>query len=448
MFGRSRAFVAQAVVGVFLLIGGFTGGWICALMFGSYVPMSRTIAAMVSPAGLQTPHEIRHQFGVFWEIWHLVDKDFYHEEPLDRQQMIAGSINGMLASLDDPYTVYQEPDLAAQSNDNLRGSFEGIGAYIRVSDGKAYISRSIENSPAQRAGLQENDEILKIDGEAISPLIEDLDTSDANIKVAARIRGPRGTTVTLTIRREPEEQPFDVVIERDEVIVSSVQSAMLDNGVAYLKISGFKTTTPDDFDAAMGELLVQQPQGLILDLRNNPGGYLRPAQEVLGRFYDGVALYEKKTGGDVLTLRTMGGPARAQVTDIPVVVLVNSRSASASEIVAGALRDMREATYLMGEPTFGKGSVQNIHQLSNGASVRVTTAYWLTPDKQTISGVGITPEYVVAMTDESTQVVPCVADNKPSEGQAGCVDDQLSAAIQFLTKGQIPVEVVPAVARE
>ncbi|NOK58276.1 MAG: hypothetical protein GFH27_549279n82 [Chloroflexi bacterium AL-W] len=447
MFGRSRAVIAHAVAGIVLLIVGFGGGWICALMFGSYVPMRGAIAAMFSPTNAQTPQEIRQQFSVFWETWHLVDQDFYHEEPLDRQRMITGSINGMLASLDDPYTVYQEPDLAAQSNDNLRGSFEGIGAYIRIANGKAYISRPMENSPALRAGLQQDDEILKIDGEVVSPFIEDLDTSEAHVKVAARIRGPKGTAVTLTIRREFEGQPFDVVIERDEVIVSSVQSAMLDNDVAYLKISGFKTTTPNDFDLAMRKLLAQQPQGLVLDLRDNPGGYLKPAQEVLGRFYEGVALYEKKTGGEVLTLNTIKGPANTRAFDLPLVVLVNGRSASASEIVAGALRDMRESTYLIGETTFGKGSVQNIHQLSNGANVRVTTAYWLTPGKQTISNVGITPEYVVAMTDEPTQMVPCVADNEPLEGQSGCADDQLAAAIQFLTEGQLPREATSAVRR-
>lgn len=435
MMHRSSALKTHVIVGVLMLTLGFGGGWVTAKL----LPLGGELTALLGPgigANAATPADLRDQFSVFWEVWNLVEGKFYQEQPLDRQRMIQGAIRGMLGALEDPYTVYQEPDLAALTNEHMQGSFEGIGAYIRVADGKAFIDRPIKNSPATKAGLQQDDQIVAIDGQQIDTLIAGLDPNEATVEVATALRGPKGSTVDLLLRRA-DGPPFAVTIVRDEVIVSSVSGQML-GSVAYIKISDFKSTTTDDFDAAMRELLLNKPSAIVLDLRNNPGGYLTNAQQVLGRFYDGVALVEEHYTGEQIELRTLGGASEASAFDLPLVVLVNGNSASASEIVAGALRDRRPATYLIGEKTYGKGSVQNIYSLSDGGSARITTAHWLTPDKAKINAVGITPEYVVPYSEDAASAVPCVADRRPAEGQSACADSQLAWAVRLLTTGQTP----------
>jgi carboxyl-terminal processing protease len=431
----------RGAIAAVLLASGFAGGWLSAVVLGGRLPLDGDLTALFGPgrvANQATPQQLRDQFSSFWEVWNLVENEFYHREPLDRDRMIRGAISGMLASLDDPYTVYQEPELASQTNDHMQGTLDGIGAYIRVTDGRAYIDKVFRESPALGAGVQPNDEIVKVDDVEIAPLIADLDINEAAVKVASKIRGPQGTTVKLTLRRAPDGQPFEVAIVRAQVVVGSVDSQMLDSGLAYIRIGEFKATTTREFDAALRELLPQHPKGIVLDLRNNPGGFLLNAQEVLGRFYDGVALYEEDGAGQLQELRTNVGGSEVRAFDIPLVVLVNGGSASASEIVAGALRDERQATYLLGEKSFGKGSVQNIHNLSDGGSARITVAHWLTPDKTAIHKLGITPEYVVPYAEDAAGAVPCVADRQPPAGQAACADTQLAWAIRLLVTGETP----------
>jgi carboxyl-terminal processing protease len=440
----------RGAIAAVLLASGFAGGWLSAVVLGGRLPLDGDLTALFGPgrvANQATPQQLRDQFSSFWEVWNLVENEFYHREPLDRDRMIRGAISGMLASLDDPYTVYQEPELASQTNDHMQGTLDGIGAYIRVTDGRAYIDKVFRESPALGAGVQPNDEIVKVDDVEIAPLIADLDINEAAVKVASKIRGPQGTTVKLTLRRAPDGQPFEVAIVRAQVVVGSVDSQMLDSGLAYIRIGEFKATTTREFDAALRELLPQHPKGIVLDLRNNPGGFLLNAQEVLGRFYDGVALYEEDGAGQLQELRTNVGGSEVRAFDIPLVVLVNGGSASASEIVAGALRDSRPATYLIGEKTYGKGSVQNIHGLSDGGSARITIAHWLTPAKSTINKLGITPQYLVPYAEDEASPVPCVAERRPAEGQSSCNDTQLSAAIKLLATGQAPPLITPTAAK-
>ncbi|HET9221004.1 MAG TPA: S41 family peptidase [Roseiflexaceae bacterium] len=440
-----RGMMVVALLGL-----GFVGGWFSAIILGGRIPISGDIAAYLGPgrgANQATPQQLRDQFGVFWEVWNLVENEFYHRQPIDRTRMIRGAISGMLASLDDQYTVYQEPDLASQTADHMQGTLEGIGAYIRVADGKAYIDKVFKDSPAQAAALQQDDEIVQVDGVDIPALIAGLDLNQAAVKVAAKIRGPRGTTVNLTLRREVGGPTFNVAIVRAQVIVGSINSQMLDGGLAYIRIGEFKATTTRELDTALRELLPQRPKGLILDLRNNPGGFLVNAQDVLGRFYEGVALYEEDGAGQLQELRVNVGPRDVRAFDLPLVVLVNGGSASASEIVAGALRDSRAATYLIGEKTYGKGSVQNIHTLSDGGSARITIAHWLTPHHEAIHKIGITPQYVVPYAEDASSPTPCVADRRPPAGQTTCADTQLAAAIRLLATGQVPAPTTPTAAK-
>src|SRR5262245_38834985 len=229
----------RGLIAVVLLGVGFGGGWFSAIIFGGSIPLSGDIAAYLGPgrgANQATPQQLRDQFGVFWEVWNLVENEFYHRQPIDRTRMIRGAISGMLATLDDPYTVYQEPDLASQTNDHMQGTLEGIGAYIRIADGRAYIDKVFKASPALGAGLQPNDEIVKVDEVDIPALIVGMDVNEAAVKVAAKIRGPQGTTVTLMIRRTPDSQPFTVAIVRAQVVVGSVESQMFEDGLAYIRI--------------------------------------------------------------------------------------------------------------------------------------------------------------------------------------------------------------------
>jgi carboxyl-terminal processing protease len=445
MVGRFQS-LKRGLIGCTLLIIGFGAGWLSANVLGNHLPLDGDVASLFGPgrtANQATPAQIRDQFGVFWEVWNLVEGEFYHRAPLDRQRMIRGAISGMLGALDDQYTVYQEPDLAAQTNDHMNGKLAGIGIYLRIANGRAYIYRPIKNSPAVRAGLQQDDEIVKVDDQEIEPLIAGMEGGEASVKVAARIRGEPGTQVALRIRRAADGTIVDITITREDVVVPSVDSQLLDGQIAYLRITEFKATTTGEFDAALRELLPRQPKALILDLRNNPGGFLNSAREVLGRLYDGVALYEENSAGDISSLDTIAGALEVRVSPIPMVVLTNGGSASASEIVAGALRDARPATYLLGEKTYGKGSVQNIHTLSDRGSARITIAHWLTPNKNTIHKIGITPQYLVPYAEDPASPVPCVANRQPPAGQTTCADSQLAWAIKLLETGQTPPAVTP-----
>jgi carboxyl-terminal processing protease len=436
----------RGIIAGILLCCGFLAGWFSAIILGGHIPFDGDIAPYLGPgntANQATPQQLRTQFTVFWEAWNLVESEFYHREPLDRQKMIQGAIKGMLDSLGDQYTVYQEPELASQTQEHMQGRLGGIGTYLRITDGKAYLWKPVKNAPAVLAGLRQDDEIVKIDNTDVAAMIAGLDINAAAVKVAAKLRGDPGTTVKLTLRRAPQAPTFDITLTRADIVIPSVEGQMLDNGLAYIRISEFKANTTTEFDAAMRDLLPKQPKGIVLDLRNNPGGFLLNAQEVLGRFYDGVALYEDKNNQDLEELWTKGGPRDTRDYDAPMVVLVNSGSASASEIVAGALRDRRPHTFLLGEKTYGKGSVQNIHALSDGSSARITIAHWLTPNKNEIHKIGITPQYVVPYNENADNPVPCVADHRPPDGQAACADSQLAWAIKLLISGQAPPPVTP-----
>jgi carboxyl-terminal processing protease len=320
-----------------------------------------------------------------------------------------GAITGMLASLGDQHTSYMDPQEFKDANSSLEGAYEGIGAYVDTGGDFLSITSPIPGSPAEKAGLKPGDKIIAIDGE---------DMTGVNPELARRkVLGPAGSTVKLTILREGQENPFDVEIKRDKITIASVESKMLDNNIAYVKLNTFGDTTSSDLKTALTTLMAQKPRGLILDLRNNGGGYLQTAVEVASQFISkGVILYEKYGDGKKDSYEAKSG---GLALDVPMVVLINKGSASASEIVAGALQDDQRAQ-LVGETSYGKGSVQNwIPLQDNQGAVRVTIAKWLTPMERTIDKKGLTPDVVVALTD---------ADAKAK------LDPQLDKAIELLSK--------------
>lgn len=346
-------------------------------------------------------------FDPFWETWNLVDQRFY-DQPLDPVQLTEGAIEGMLATLDDPNTRYLSPTVEETARQSMEGEVHGIGVLVEMVDGRITIVSPYEGSPAEEVGLQPGDIIVAADGQDLS----EMELEEA----AALIRGPAGTNVTLTIERNGEQ--FDVEVTRAVVSIPSVSGEMLEDNVAYVRLNRFANRTKEELEETLQELMAQNPAGLILDLRNNPGGGLDTAVEVANQFLDEGVVLKEQFGSGRERLFESDNEGLAQ--DIPLVVLVNEGSASASEVLAGAIRD-RQRGILIGTTTFGKGTVQTWHPLSNGGGVRITTARWLTPEGTWVDQEGLTPDVVV----EQPPLQEPLPDAPPQ-------DKQLQAAIDYL----------------
>ena len=340
----------------------------------------------VDPSG-STPEEYEELFAPFWETWEIVHKE-YVDQPVNDRELMQGAIEGMLNALGDRHTSYMSPEEFEQANESLEGEYEGIGAWVDITGDYVEIISPMRGSPAAEAGLQPNDKVIGVNGEDVTGVPGDL--------VLNQILGPAGTDVTLTIERNSET--FTVTITRRNIVVPTVESEMLEDNVAYVALYTYGENTTEQLQQSLNELLEQDPNGLILDLRDNGGGYLNTAIQVVSEFIgNGVVMYEQYGDGETYNYEAIPG---GLATEIPLVVLVNGGTASASEITAGAIQDKQRAP-LVGTTTYGKGSVQTWIELEdNAGGVRVTIARWLTPDGRQISGEGLEPEYVVEMTAE------------------------------------------------
>jgi carboxyl-terminal processing protease len=356
-----------------------------------------------------TPERYQDDFRVYWEAWHLVEENFYREKPLDSATMIHGAIDGTVDSLDDRHTAWVAPERAAVLREDLTGTFQGIGATVNIVNGQLTIIKPLPNSPAEKAGLLSGDAILSVDGQSVV----DMDL----IEAVTLIRGPEGTSVRLGIAREQagETKEFEVSVQRAELEFPTLDSEMLTEGIAYIQLNEFNGRANSEMRKALTALLRQKPRGLVLDLRNNPGGLLSQAVAVTSQFVDtGVVLIERRgvDGEEKVYEARRGGLA----IEIPLAVLVNGSSASASEIVAGAIRD-HERGILIGTTTFGKGSMQIPYVLSDDSSLILTIARWYTPDNHLIDGKGLEPDRLVEVTEDDMLT-----------GQ----DVQLEAAVDYL----------------
>lgn len=338
----------------------------------------------------ETPElkDLEVDFDLFWQTWNHI-KQNYVEQDITDEQLFYGALAGIVASLQDPYSIFLEPETAEKFNEELSGSFEGIGAEIGIKKNQLTIIAPLPNTPADRAGLRAGDKVLAID---------ELDARGISLDFAvSKIRGPKGTKVTLTIVREGVDEPFEVEIIRDTIDIPSVRWEMKEGQIAYIDLMYFNGDTLDEFKKAVKEIVEAKPKGIILDLRNNPGGFLGTAIEVAGEWIeDEVVVYEKRRDDYQLSHKARG---RADFKNIPTVVLVNIGSASGSEIVAGALQDYQKAT-IVGEQTFGKGSVQDLKRLKDGSSIKLTVAEWLTPSGRNINEEGIAPDVEVELTKD------------------------------------------------
>jgi carboxyl-terminal processing protease len=415
MKSRPLVVLFGVVIGVILLTGTCAAGFVASRVL---LPVSQPVSVQLpdvsalnpgESAQNGTPQNLEKLFAPFWQVWQLVH-DQYVDQPVDDVALMRGAIRGMLESLGDSHTSYLDPANAAHLDAQLNGDqYEGIGAWVDTSSDFLSIISPIPGSPAEKAGLRPGDKVIAVDGEDVTGIDGE--------QVRERILGPKGSTVKLTIRRQSVEQPLDFEIVRDSIVVPTVVGKTLDGNIAYVHLYTFGDTTAQDLHDELQRLLDQKPQGLILDLRNNGGGYLDTAIAVASEFIgDGAVMYEVYGDGKRITFDAQPG---GLATKIPLVVLINQGSASASEIVAGAVQD-RGRGKLVGATTFGKGSVQTVVSLLNDqGEARVTVARWLTPAERTINGVGLTPDVKVEITDQDLQ-----------NGE----DPQLDQAVQLLRK--------------
>ncbi len=411
MFNRSSKVFVAVVVFLIILAGTFSGGFIVGQIAPSLLAnkMSSTTSQNSTPGSpTSTAEDLDTLFQPFWEAWKYVESD-YVDQPVDKTKMMRGAISGMLESLGDKHTSYMDPETFQQQNAPLLGEYEGIGAWVDVTGEYLTIVSPMPGSPAEEMGLKPEDQIQAVDGEDMTGIAGDL--------VLRKVLGAENTSVTLTIYRPSTDETFDVTITRRKIEIPSVTSKMLDDNIAYIQLANFGEKTHDELKQQLKTLLQQNPKGLILDLRNNGGGYLNAAIDVASEFVDkSPIMFEEFGDGQRITYNAK---ASGIGTAIPLVVLINEGTASASEITAGAIQDY-ERGVLVGTQSYGKGSVQNWITLQDDqGAIRVTIARWLTPKERQINSVGLTPDYIIEYTEEDMK--------------AG-VDPQLNKAIELLNK--------------
>lgn len=382
------------------LIGYFVGTSQVQLEWNNYNPK-------VNVTNQLPPKDLKDvDFSLFWTVWNKLESKYYDKKAIDRQKLLHGAISGMVAGLEDPYTVFLPPRQNTDFKQGMAGRFEGIGAELATRGNQIVVVKPLYGSPAQKAGIRIGDTILKIE--------DDLITGWTLTKTVEKIRGPKGTPVTLTIMHKDEEKPLAIKIVRDTITVKSVEEwvkkvkdipnikndfkkIFAEEEIAYIRLSQFGDSTNQEWVSVVNRInlsLKDNPniKGLIFDLRDNPGGYLNDAKFIASEFIqDGIVVYQD----DGRNKKAMNADRPGLLTDIAVVVLINKGSASASEIVAGALRDHKRGK-LVGETSFGKGTIQQAEDLGNGAGLHVTVAKWLTPNGAWIHGKGLKPDIEIS----------------------------------------------------
>lgn len=361
--------------------------FLSALSFGAGFEVSRSFPAL-SPSAASSP-DAPPKVDTLGEVWRYLNRDYVEKDKLDSNKLGEGAIKGMLEALGDPYTSYLPPEHFKMERESFEGKFEGIGAQVALQDKQLVVVAPIADSPAEKAGIKAGDKILQVNGEPTAKMT----LSEAVLK----IRGPKGTKVKLLILHKDETKPVEIEIVRAEIKLESVRYKMLEN-TGYVRITYFSQTTDRELATALRNLRSQRAQNLILDLRTNPGGLLTEVVDVASQFLDGgVVLYEVHSDGSRKTWTARSG---GLATDLPLVVLVDSHSASGSEVLAGALQDRKRAL-IVGKKTFGKGSVNSLRPLSDGGGLYLTIARWVTPQGRLIEGKGLEPDQELELTGDA-----------------------------------------------
>lgn len=331
----------------------------------------------------------------FWEVWHLAEANFLRTENFDTQAQVDGAIKGLVDSLDDPYTVYMTPKEASDFEESMSGEFEGVGAEIDRRNDQIIIVSPLKGSPAESAGLKSGDIIFQINEEPTFGITLE--------EAVTQIRGPKGEPVVLTVIRENERKPIDITIVRDSIVLPTIEWEVNEEGIAVISLYQFGNNAARDFRIAVEAIVLESPKGIVVDLRNNGGGLLDACIKILSEFMkdEVVVRTEGRRFGDTGDLKT---GRDGSLLDLPLAVLVNEGSASASEIFAGAVQDL-DRGIVVGRKTFGKGSVQNVIPLSNGANLKITVSEWLTPKGRSIQKHGIDPHVVVEFDEDAPEGV-------------------------------------------
>lgn len=387
------------IAGIVLILIAVIGG--SSFSYGYRKGIAQpNVTVIKGVSNLEDGKETSADFSLFWDAWKVLREKYVDSSKITDQEMIYGAISGMLASTGDPYSVFMPPKKADDFSQEISGEFGGIGAEIGIKNEQLVVVAPLKNTPAERAGLKAGDAIIKINGTSTAGL-----TTESAVE---KIRGPKGTTVTLTLFREGWSDTKDFQITRDAIQIPTLDWKMLNeagkedvNGkILYIQLYNFYEKSPLLFYEAVVKAVDKNPQGVILDLRNNPGGYLDASVNIAGWFLQkgSVVVSEKfkDTNDGNTSFKAAGLPIFGHT---PTVVLINQGSASASEILAGALKDDR-GIKLVGKKSFGKGSVQELIPLKENAIIKVTIAHWLTPNGTLIDKEGIKPDVDVNMTDE------------------------------------------------
>ncbi|MBP9751675.1 MAG: S41 family peptidase [Candidatus Moranbacteria bacterium] len=350
-------------------------------------------------------------FSLFWKVWDILKDKYVDRSSLDAQELFYGAIDGMLAATGDPYTTFFDPKEQKEFNEDISGKFEGIGAEMGIRDEILTIIAPLEGTPSERAGLRPNDKVLKIDGEPSSGYKLE--------EAVSKIRGPKGTEVKLTIYRSGEEESREISVTRDVINVKSVKLTIRDDDIAVLRVSRFGDDTEREFRSAVSEIANKGSKGVVLDLRSNPGGLLDAAVDMASLMipFGKTVVIEENGKGDRREEKTRGGD---RLSGIPTVVLIDEGSASASEILAGALRENRDNVTLVGKKSYGKGSVQELVPVGKTMSVKITVARWLTPEGHQINEQGIAPDEEVGITIDD------ITNDR---------DPQMDKSVELLTSG-------------
>ncbi len=358
-------------------------GIVIVFGLGFFVGQNGVICKICAPEAVD--------MSLLWETWAQLKENYVNPDGLDTEKMVQGAAAGMVSSLGDPYTIFFNPKETKSFLEDVGGEFEGVGMEIGVRDGQLQVVSPIEGTPADRAGLRPGDKIIRVD---------DATTIDITAEEAVTlIRGPKGSEVTLTILRKEWTDSREIKIKRDIIQVPALKWELINDDVAYIKLYHFSEKSDRNFRDAALEIINSSAKRIILDLRSNPGGYLERAQDIAGWFLEVNQLVTTEDFGNSEENKEYKARGNSRLIDYPLVVLINKGSASASEILAAALRDNRNIQ-LIGETSYGKGSVQTLRQLSDGSSLKVTVARWLTPKGDHISEKGLKPDVEVELTEE------------------------------------------------
>lgn len=426
MKNRNLKIQIVLMVLISLLVGYFFGVNKINYDWQHYSPQL-SITSKEPPSGV-----IAVDFTPFWTVWQRLETNYYDKSKLDTQKMLNGAIEGMVQSVGDPFTMYLPPTQNSSFKQGLSGQFSGIGAELGLNGKQLIVIAPLTGSPSEKAGIKAGDAIMAVDGQSTSGW-------DLNMAVS-KIRGQKGTTVNLTVIHKGESTPKELPVTRDVITIKSVdgwikpvscssvcttidasKATSSSPSIAYIRLSQFGDNTNKEWSGIVSNLSSQiksgkNIKGLILDVRNNPGGYLTDATFIASEFLNQGATVVSEDDGIPQDKQTQYSTRQGTFTNVPVVVLINRGSASASEIVAGALRDNGRAK-LVGETSFGKGTVQQAEDLGAGAGLHVTIAKWLTPNGTWVNGKGLTPDFTVLPNSKD-----------PSE------DTQLEKAIEVLVK--------------